>query len=114
MEDAYRVFIVGDALYAETLGQMLTSSGSAVIRGVAPTLEEVISLIKTEVPDVVIVANTGDVNQGALDRILEAHSDLTIIRADLNQDYLQVITSQRFEARRSDLLAAIATLPKRM
>jgi uncharacterized Rossmann fold enzyme len=113
MEDVYRVFIVGDALYAETLGQMLASSGSAVIRGVAPTLEEAITLMKTEVPDVVIVANTSEVSQGALDLILEVHADLTIIRTDLNQDYLQVITCQRVEARRSDLLAAIATLPRR-
>jgi hypothetical protein len=113
MENMYRVFIVGDALYAETLGQMLASSGSAMIKGVSATFEEALTLMKTGVPDVVIVAKTSEVNQGALDLILEAHSDLTIIRTDLNQDFLQVITSQRVEARRSDLLAAIATLPKR-
>jgi hypothetical protein len=60
------------------------------------------------------VADTGETDRLTFDRLLAAHPDLPIILADLSHDYVQVITSRRVGARRSDLLAAIAALPKRM
>ena len=114
MEDTCQVFIVGDSLFAETLSQMLVSSGTVVIIGAASSPEEALPLLATARPDVVIVADTGETDRPTFDRLLATHPDLPIIRADLSQDYVQVITSQRVGARRSDLLAAIAALPKRM
>lgn len=113
MEDTRQVFIVGDSLFAETLSQMLASSGDVVIVGAATSPEEALTSIKVEYPDVVIVANTGEMRQGILDPLLNSYPDLPIISADLNQDFMQVITCQRVVARRFDLLAAIAALPKR-
>ena len=113
MEDTRQVFIVGDSLFAETLSQMPASSGDVVIVGAASSPEEALTSIKVEYPDVVIVANTGEMRQGILDPLLTSYPDLPIISADLNQDFMQVITCQRVDARRFDLLAAIAALPKR-
>jgi len=107
MEDTRQVFTVGDSLFAETLSQMLASSGDVII-------VEALTSIKTENPDVLIVANTGEMRQGILDPLLASYPDLPIISADLNQDFMQVITCQRVDARRFDLLAAIAALPKRL
>jgi chemotaxis response regulator CheB len=113
MEDKCQVFIVGDSLFAETLSQMLVSSGTVVTVGAASSLEEVLPLLETVHPDVVIVADTSDTEQVNFAPLLASHPDLPVIRADLNHDYVQIITSQRVGARRSDLLAAIAALPKR-
>ena len=114
MEDTYRVFIVGDSLFAETLSRMLARSGTVTIIGTASSAEEAFPLLESECPDVVIMADTSETSLGVLDPLLAAHADLPVIRADLNHDYVQVITSKRVGARRSDLLAALATLPKRM
>jgi DNA-binding NarL/FixJ family response regulator len=113
MEDTCQVFVVGDSLFAETLSQMLASSGTVVIIGAASSPEEALPLMATARPDVVIVADTGENDRRTFDHLLAAHPDLPIIRADLSRDYVQVITSQLVGARRSDLLAAIAALPKR-
>jgi len=113
MEDTHQVFIVGDSLFAETLSQMLVNSGDVVIVGSASSPEEALTSIKVENPDVVIVANTGEMRRGILDPLLNSYPDLPIISTDLNQDFMQVITCQRVDARRFDLLTAIAALPKR-
>jgi chemotaxis response regulator CheB len=113
MEDTCRVFILGDSLFAETLSEMLISSGTVVIIGSASSPEEALPLLATAQPDVVIVADTGETDRLTFDHLLAAHPDIPIIRADLRRDYVQVITSKLVGARRSDLLAAIAALPKR-
>jgi hypothetical protein len=45
--------------------------------------------------------------------ILIENPELAIIRADLSTKQMQVITNQSIDARISDLLSAIADLPKR-
>lgn len=114
--DGRRVFIVGDSLLAEGLAQMLASYagvGAVEVIGSAPTLEVALPLLKVKRPDVVIVAGTDEAATTIFGPLLTTHSDLPIIRADPNADKVQVITSQRIDARSSDLLAAIAALPKR-
>ena len=112
MEDMYQVFIIGESLFAETLSQMLTSSGTVAIIGAASSPEEALPLLETARPDVIIVADTGESDRVAFAPLLNAHLDLPVISADLSHDYIQIITSQRVGAHRSDLLAAIASLPK--
>ncbi len=111
--DEYRAIIVGDSLFSETLNQMLADTGKVMIAGTSPTLEDAMSIIENSNPDVVIVAYTNETSQEYLSPFLAKHPNLPIIRADLNQNYLQVITSQRVGARGSDLMSAIETLPKR-
>lgn len=113
MNEAHRVFIVGDSLFAETLAQMLTGSGVAAVAGVAPTIEQALPWLQTETPDVVIVAGPETAGPATVNPLLAANPDLSIICADLNTDYVQIITSQRISAHRADLLAAIQALPKR-
>ena len=113
MENVHRIFIVGDSLFAESLSQMLARSGAVTIIGSASSPEEAMPLLETACPDVVIVADTSDTEQVTFAPLLASHPDLPVIRADLNRDYVQIITSQRVGARRSDLLAVIAALPKR-
>jgi DNA-binding NarL/FixJ family response regulator len=107
------VFVVGDSLYAETLIQVLGDSETVVVSGTAPTPEEAIVLLQSQSPDAVIVAVADESVVTTFAPILIANPNLPIIHADLNTNQVQVITNQSIDARISDLLAAIASLPKR-
>ena len=108
--EARRVFIVGDTLFAETLGRMLAGSGAVEVAGSAPTPEAALLLLAGLCPDVVIVASTRDLSSATFARLLAAHPDLPIIRADLGTNDVRMITSQRVGARSSDLPAPIPPL----
>jgi DNA-binding NarL/FixJ family response regulator len=109
--DAPRVFVIGDSLFAETLAQLLARAGVVNVINAAPTCEAALPLLAQAPCDALVCADTGDL--GSLGLLLAAYPDLPIIRADLDTDSVQVITSRRVGARTSDLLAAIAALPKR-
>jgi DNA-binding NarL/FixJ family response regulator len=114
--DGHRVFIVGGSLFAEILAQMLaTRSGAGAVNviGAAPTLEAALPLLETNSPDAVIVTGSDETAPAIFGPLLAAFPDLPLIRADLGANQVQVITSQRVAACSSDLLAAIAALPKR-
>lgn len=110
---ARRIFIIGDSLFAETLAGMLRHAGDVTVVGAAAKPEAAFPLIPGTCPDAVIVAGIGEDPTQDLGQLLAAFPDLPVIRADLNADSVQVITSQRVSARPSDLLAAIAALPTR-
>ena len=108
-----RVFVVGDSLFAETLTRMLANQRTVRVVGSAPTAEAAVCVLADCRPDAVIVAGEGELSTVAFGQVLAAHPDLPVIRADLSMDSVQVITSQRIGTRTSDLLAAVAGLPKR-
>jgi DNA-binding NarL/FixJ family response regulator len=113
MREAHRVFIVGDSLFAETLAQMLASSGAVTVVGSAPTAQQALSSLQLLALDAVLVVSPATVGEATLNPLLAAYPGVPIIRADLNEDYVQVITSQRIGAQRADVLAAILALPHR-
>ncbi len=107
------VIIVGDSVFATALSQMLAQSDGVQVIGCAPTPQAAAALITAHQPDAVIVAETD--RAGAVDygQLLKDDLDLPIIRANLNLDSVQVITSHRIGTRPADLLTALAELPKR-
>ena len=113
MTDQHRVVIVGDSLFAETLTHMLTQSDAVVVTGVATTVAEAWPLLQGQPPDAVLVAETTAVDHALLGSLVAMAPGLTVIRANLNNDYVQIITSQRVGAKSADLLAALYALPKR-
>ena len=107
------VVIVGDSLFAESLSQMLAQSDQVSVIGCVPTPEAAVPLIAADQPDAVIVAEADRGGAADYGQLLKNDLDLPIIRANLNADSVQVITSHRIGTRPTDLLAAIAELPKR-
>lgn len=107
------VFVVGDSLFAETLIQSLGDSESVAVVGTAPTPEDALPKLKEKLPDAVIMAVADESVIIDFAPILVAIPEIAIIRADLNTNQMQVITNQSIDARISDLLIAIADLPKR-
>jgi DNA-binding NarL/FixJ family response regulator len=108
-----RLFIIGDSLFAETLTQTLSRAASVRIIGSAPSPSEALSLLSNCQTDAVIVAGENEMSTAAFGQLLAAFPDLPIICADLSLDSVQVITSHRIGTHSSDLLAAVAELPKR-
>jgi AmiR/NasT family two-component response regulator len=106
------VVIVGDSLFAESLSQMLQSD-QVRVAGCAPTPNAAMALIAAHQPDAVIVAETDRAGTADYSQLLKNDLDLPIIRANLNADSVQVITSHRIGTRPADLLTALAELPKR-
>lgn len=83
------------------------------IVGAASTLQAALPLLKANHLDAMIVVDTGPTCAVVFDPILIRCPDLPIVRLDLNSDQVQVITSRLVDARSSEVLAAIAALPKR-
>lgn len=107
------VLIVGDSLFAEALSKMLALSERVSVIGCAPTPTAAVPLIAAHQPDAVIVAEADRLSATDCRPLLENNLDLPIIRANLNADNVQIITSQRIGTRPADLLTALAELPKR-
>lgn len=107
-----RVVIVGTSLFAEALAQMLAGAAIEIV-GILPTLELAQTQIAAQDPDAIIVTSTDPTDTAVYGSLLALHPDLPIISTNPDADKIQVITSQRVSARSSDLLAAIAALPKR-
>jgi hypothetical protein len=112
----HRAFIVGSSLFAETVERVLTSQADPVavlVVGRGATLEEAMQRIPLDKPDVVIVADMEQPGFTIFGPLLTLFPELPILHADLNTNYVQVITSRSVHADRVDLLNAIVSLPKR-
>ncbi len=107
------VIIVGDSVFAAALSQMLAQSARVRVAGCVPTPNAAVALIADCQPDAVIVAEADRDGAADYSQLLKSDLDLPIIRANLNADSVQVITSHRIGIRPADLLTAIAELPKR-
>lgn len=106
-----RVFLIGDSLFTEAIAQMLAEEGQVKVVGTAVYASLDSTAVARACPHVIIVADTRQ-HQGLSAALLSDFPDVPLINADLNQDYVQIITSRRVSARRTDLLAAIYELSK--
>lgn len=105
------VLIVGDSLFAETLNQMLVGSGCVTVIGTAPTVQAALLILALHRPDAVIVA--GDADSAIFAQLLSLQPDIALLCAGLNDNRVQVFSSQYIDASVSNLLATIAALPRR-
>jgi DNA-binding NarL/FixJ family response regulator len=110
MDRVCHIFLVGDSLFAETLAQLLGGETWIQVAGTAVSPHQALACLATAVPDLVIMAHAGDGPHESPDFLLEHYPDIPLICADLNRDYVQIITSRRVGASRNALLAAIAII----
>ncbi len=108
-----RVCIVGDSLFAETLGQILADAQAVDVVGFASTPEAALAVLAKQRPDAVIVAGVCETPSAVVSQFLSAYPDLTIVCADLNADEVRVISSHWVAARSDDLINAIHQMPIR-
>lgn len=110
MQEACRVFLIGDSLFTESLAQTLAEAEDIRVMGTAVSPQTANLPLRIAVPHLVIFAHAGSQPPQSPDPIPDDYPDIPIIYADLNRDYIQVITSHRVSARRDDLLATIRAL----
>ncbi len=108
-----KVCIIGDSLFAETLGQMLAEAQAVEVVGLAATPEAALPVLEMQHPDAVIVAGVGKAPPAAVSQFLSVYPDLTVICTDLDTDEVRVISSQWVAARSDDLIKAIHHSPAR-
>ena len=109
-----RVLVIGSSLFAETLVGLLAEVPEISVVAEADTLQTALSMLKSTCPDVLIVADSVATSAGnELVGLVVTHPNLPLIRADLNTNTVQVITSRSISARRDDLLAVLSDLPQR-
>lgn len=113
MEEDCRVFLIGDSLFTESLAQMLAEAKNIMVVGTAVSPTTATTAVAKAFPHIIIVANASNNIQSNFQPLLSIFPTIPLIHADLNQDYVQIITSRRVSARRTDLLAAINELSTR-
>jgi hypothetical protein len=108
-----RILIAGDSLFAEGLAHSLGANPAVAIVGTVTGVEAAIELAEQECVDAIVVAAIGVESLRRWSGHLVGRSrEVPLIFADVNDSSLQIITSQRINARTGDLLAAIMTLPR--
>jgi ABC-type Fe3+-citrate transport system substrate-binding protein len=112
MEEVCRVFLIGDSLFTESLAQMLSAVETVCVVNTAVSQPVETAVAQTQ-PHIIIIADTGQ-HKDISTTLLSQFPDIPIINADLNRDYVQVITSRRVGTKRTDLLAAIHDLSKQI
>lgn len=100
---------MGDSLFTESLAQLLGEAEKVQVVGTAVLPMVAVMAVAQTQPHIIIITNASQ-TQDTASNLLTQFPDIPIIHADLNQDYVQIITSRRVSARRSDLLAAIHEL----
>lgn len=110
--EACRAFIIDDSLFADGIAHLLTDTRMAEVTGCTLTLEVALPLLKTGCPDAVTITASEPSPPVFFESLLITCPDLSIIYLN-RANKVQIITSQRIEPHRSDLLASIAALPWR-
>ncbi|GJM43099.1 MAG: hypothetical protein DHS20C20_33810 [Ardenticatenaceae bacterium] len=93
--------------------QLLIEEENLAVVGTAVSPAQAITAVPQARPHIIIIANASEQLSTNLNPLLSLNPDIPIINANLNQDYVQIITSRRVSARRTDLLAAIQELSTR-
>lgn len=92
--------------------QMLADVGGVKVVGTASSRAKAVNVVAKTNPHIIVIADVGPAKQDTSGSLISLYPDIPIICADLNKDYVQVITSRRVSARREDLLVAIDELFK--
>ena len=110
MDELCRVFLIGESLFTDALAQLLAGESWVELTGTAVSPQIAIAVFHEVRPHLIIMAHGSDQAPQSPDLLLDHCPDIPLICADLNRDYVQVITSQRVSARRDDLLSTMRAL----
>jgi len=98
----HRIFILGKSLLSNSLVRLLDQSPKIAVVGSATTTEEALVVTAGKQFDALIVIGTDDQTTVRFCPILAKYPDLPVIRADISQNTIQIITSQNIEADTND------------
>lgn len=108
-----RIFLLGSSLMTSSIAAILDADNHVELVGSAVTVDDALAAMAGRVIDAIIVMGTDNQTTVSYWPVFAEHPNVPIIRADISQNSVQVITSQSIEAKGSVLLAALAELPRR-
>ena len=108
-----RVFILGSSLLTDIIMRILDEDQRIMVLGCATTVDEALMALRGHVIDAFIVMGINNQATMRVCPVLAQYPDVPILRADISQNQMQLVTSQNIQADPENLLAALATLPRR-
>jgi len=114
MDVRYVALFCSEQLLGESLAHLLNSIAEIVLYGPWLIDEEAMNNLKKQIPDIVLIADSESQSEQAAvlaTQILDAFSDLSVIRVTLSQTVAHIYSSRAMPARSADLVEAIRKLP---
>ena len=108
-----RLFILGNSLLSNTLMTLLSQNQTLAVLGCAATPAEALAMLKGQEVDALIVLGTDTHTTSRFCSVLSDYPELPVIRIDISQDHMQLITTQNLKAEPEALVALLSTLPRR-
>lgn len=108
----HRVLIVGNQLFANALSYLLAENSSINVIDCISSIQECVRVIDNQSVDTLIIAQSLISEENSLCELFNTFPDKTIIKANLENNQLEVITRQRIQARSKDLVVTLAALPR--
>lgn len=107
-----RVLIVGNQLFANALSYLLAEDSSIIVIDCISSIQECVRVIDNQSVDTLIIAQSLMPEENSLCEVFNTFPNKTIIKAHIENNQIEVITSQRIQARSQDLLNTLAALPR--
>lgn len=108
------VFLLGNSLLTNGILRLLEESSLFRVLGCVETVEEALAEIGDQLIDALIVVGTGKETTMRVCPVIAQYPDVPILRADISQNHIQLVTSQNIEANPDNLLSVLAALPRRV
>ena len=107
------MLIVGSQLFANALSFLLSEEKGILVVDRVSTLEDCSRVLERKTVDTLIIAETLISADYSFCRLLTNFPEKTIIKANLENNQLEVITHQQLNASPKDLRMVLAGLPQR-
>ena len=102
------VLIVGNQLFANALSFLLAEDKGILVVDRVPSLKDCSRVLESQSVDTLIIAETLMSDDYSICKLLTNFPEKTIIKANLENNQLEVITHQQFNASPKDLRMVLA------
>jgi len=107
------VLIVGNQLFANALGFLLSEDKGILVVDCVSSLKDCSKVLENQRVDILIFAETLISNDYSFCELLKNFPEKTIIKANLENNHLEVITHQQLNSSPKDLRMVLMGLPQR-
>ena len=108
-----RVLIIGGSLLTNGVLRLLKEDQRFMVLGCVETVDEALQAMGNGAVDALVVMGTDNQTTMRVCPVIAQYPEIPILRADISQNHIQLVTSQNIEANPDNLLTVLAALPRR-
>ena len=108
-----RILIIGSSLLTNGVLRLLKEDPRFALQGCVETVDEALKAMGSMAVDALVVMGTDNQTTMRVCPVIAQYPDIPILRADISQNHIQLVTSQNIEANPDNLLTVLAALPRR-